>query len=78
MIIATKHNNLAYNKAVTQVAKKYVKAQRLQEGMLNRVESLIRSFDSCLSCATQMMGQMPLDIELIDVEGKVVDRKTRQ
>ena len=73
--IATEHNNLAYNKAVTQVAKKYVKAQRLQEGMLNRVESVIRSFDPCLSCATHMMGQMPLDIQLIDVEGKLVDRK---
>ena len=77
MIIATEHNNLAYNKAVTQVAKKYVKAKKLQEGMLNRVESVIRSFDPCLSCATHMVGQMPLDVQLIDVEGKLLDRKTR-
>ncbi len=78
MIIATEHNNLAYNKAVTQVAKKYVKAQKLQEGMLNRVESVIRSFDPCLSCATHMVGQMPLDIQLFNAEGKLVDRKIRQ
>jgi NAD-reducing hydrogenase large subunit len=77
MIIATEHNNLAYNKAVTQVAKKYVKAQKLQEGMLNRVESVIRSFDPCLSCATHMVGQMPLDVQLFNAEGKLVDRKTR-
>jgi len=77
MIIATEHNNLAYNKAVTQVAKKYVKAQKLQEGMLNRVESVIRSFDPCLSCATHTVGQMPLDIQLIDAEGKVVDHQMR-
>ena len=32
MIIATEHNNLAFNQAVTQVAKKYVKAEKLQEG----------------------------------------------
>ncbi len=78
MIIATEHNNLAYNKAVTQVAKKYVKAQKLQEGMLNRVESVIRSFDPCLSCATHMVGQMPLDVQLINAEGKLVDRRISQ
>jgi len=77
MIIATEHNNLAYNKAVTQVAKKYVKAKQLQEGMLNRVEAVIRAFDPCLSCATHAVGQMPLEVQLIDAEGKVIDRKIR-
>jgi NAD-reducing hydrogenase large subunit len=77
MIIATEHNNIAYNKAVTQVAKKYVKAQKLQEGMLNRVEAVIRAFDPCLSCATHAVGQMALDVQLIDAEGKLVDRKIR-
>ena len=77
MIIATEHNNLAYNQAVTQVAKKYVKAKRLSEGMLNRVEAVIRAFDPCLSCATHAVGQMPLQVQLIDSEGKLVDRKIR-
>jgi NAD-reducing hydrogenase large subunit len=77
MIIATEHNNLAYNKAITQVAKKYVKAKQLQEGMLNRVEAVIRAFDPCLSCATHAVGQMPLEVQLIDIEGNVVDRKIR-
>jgi NAD-reducing hydrogenase large subunit len=77
MIIATEHNNLAYNKAITQVAKKYVKAKQLQEGMLNRVEAVIRAFDPCLSCATHAVGQMPLELQLIDTESNVVDRKIR-
>jgi len=77
MIIATEHNNLAYNKAVTQVAKKYVKAKQLQEGMLNRVEAVIRAFDPCLSCATHAVGQMPLEVRLVDSEGNIVDRVTR-
>jgi NAD-reducing hydrogenase large subunit len=77
MIIATEHNNLAYNKAVTQVARKYVKAKQLQEGMLNRVEAVIRAFDPCLSCATHAVGQMPLEVQLIDAEGKIIDRKIR-
>ncbi|MCW3996160.1 MAG: Ni/Fe hydrogenase subunit alpha [Candidatus Bathyarchaeota archaeon] len=77
MIIATEHNNIAYNKAITQVAKKYVKARELQEGMLNRVEAVIRAFDPCLSCATHAVGQMPLDVQLVDSSGKLVDRKIR-
>ncbi len=77
MIIATEHNNIAYNKAVTQVAKKYVKARELQEGMLNRVEAVIRAFDPCLSCATHAVGQMPLEIKLIDANGTILDRKIR-
>jgi NAD-reducing hydrogenase large subunit len=77
MIIATEHNNIAYNMAVTQVAQKYVKARKLQEGMLNRVEAVIRAFDPCLSCATHAVGQMPLDIKLVDSTGQVVDRKIK-
>lgn len=77
MIIATEHNNIAYNKAVTQVAKKYVKAGELQEGMLNRVEAVIRAFDPCLSCATHAVGQMPLEIKLFDANGRLLDRKVR-
>ena len=77
MIIATEHNNSAYNKAVTQVARKYVKARKLEEGMLNRVEAVIRAFDPCLSCATHAVGSMPLDVQLLDSEGKLIDRVVR-
>jgi NAD-reducing hydrogenase large subunit len=74
MIIATEHNNLSYNKAVTQVAKKYIKGKHLQEGMLNRVEAVVRAFDPCLSCATHAVGKMPMEVQLIDSEGKLVER----
>jgi NAD-reducing hydrogenase large subunit len=77
MIIATEHNNSAYNKAVTQVAKKYVKARKLEEGMLNRVEAVIRAFDPCLSCATHAVGSMPLHVKLLNAEGTLVDEVTR-
>jgi NAD-reducing hydrogenase large subunit len=78
MVIATEHNNIAYNMAITQVAKKYIKARELQEGMLNRVEAVIRAFDPCLSCATHALGSMPLDIQLIAYDGALLDRKIRQ
>jgi NAD-reducing hydrogenase large subunit len=77
MIIASEHNNLAYNRAITQVAKKYVIKKQLTEGMLNRVEAVIRAFDPCLSCATHALGKMALDIRLINFRGKLIDRIIR-
>lgn len=77
MIIATVNNNIAYNRAVTQVAKKYVDGKQLSEGLLNRVEAVIRAFDPCLSCATHSWGSMALDVQLYDWEGRLIDRLTR-
>jgi len=77
LIIATGHNNLAMNRGVKQVAQRFVDGNKLQEGMLNRVEAVIRCFDPCLSCATHALGQMPLDIELRNAKGQTLDRVTR-
>jgi NAD-reducing hydrogenase large subunit len=73
MIVSTGHNNLAMNKGVQHVARKYVKAKKLKEGMLNRVEAVIRCYDPCLSCATHAVGKMPIVVELQDAAGTVVD-----
>ncbi|MBV5308226.1 nickel-dependent hydrogenase large subunit, partial [Chromatium okenii] len=77
LIIATGHNNLAMNQAIKQVAETYVDGNHLQEGMLNRVEAVIRCFDPCLSCASHAFGQMPLRIELKNAAGQIVDTLTR-
>jgi NAD-reducing hydrogenase large subunit len=77
LIVSTGHNNLAMNKSITAVAKKYVKADKLQEGMLNRVEAAIRCYDPCLSCATHAVGKMPIAIELRNAAGQVVDSLRR-
>jgi NAD-reducing hydrogenase large subunit len=63
--------------AVTQVAKKYVTKKKLNEGVLNRVEAVVRAFDPCLSCATHELGKMALDVQLYDSEQKLVDRLIR-
>lgn len=77
LIIATVNNNLAFNKAITQVAKKYVNCRKLNEGMLNRVEAVVRAFDPCLSCATHAIGEMPLRIQLYDSENNLIDEISR-
>lgn len=77
LIVATGHNNLAMNRGVLQVAKHYVNGAHLEEGMLNRVEAVIRTFDPCLSCATHAQGEMPLQIRLIGHDGEVLDELKR-
>ncbi len=77
LIIATGNNNLAMNRGVYQVAKQYVKADRLEEGMLNRVEAVIRAYDPCLSCSTHAIGKMPLHIQLLAPDGSVLREVAR-
>ncbi|HKJ68343.1 MAG TPA: nickel-dependent hydrogenase large subunit, partial [bacterium] len=77
LIIATGHNNLAMNQAILQVAKQYVKSDALEEGMLNRVEAVIRAFDPCLSCSTHAAGKMPLRIRLVSPEHEILDELVR-
>jgi NAD-reducing hydrogenase large subunit len=77
LVIATGHNNLAMNRGVLQVARHFVRGAELNEGMLNRVEAVIRAFDPCLSCSTHDFGQMPLQVQLLDPEGTIVDEIKR-
>ena len=73
LIIATGHNNLAINRSIEQVSKQYVKANRLEEGMLNRVSAVVRAYDPCLSCSTHAGGIVPLRIELVGPRGEKLD-----
>lgn len=78
LIVSTTNNNQAYNEAVRLVAEEYISGKpEITEGMLNRVEVAIRAYDPCLSCATHALGQMPLEVELYDSSGQLVDRKRK-
>jgi NAD-reducing hydrogenase large subunit len=77
LVIATGQNNNAMNRGVLQAAKHYVKDGKFTEGILNRVEAVVRTFDPCLSCSTHAFGQMPLAISLVSAEGQIVDRVVR-
>ena len=77
LIVSTTHNNQAMNTAVREVAKQYLDGREITEGLLNHIEVAIRAFDPCLSCATHALGQMPLEVDLIDAGGRLVDAVTR-
>ena len=75
LIVATGHNNLAICRSVDQVARRYIDGAKMQEGMLNRVSAVVRAYDPCLSCSTHADGQYPLDIQLMNAAGAVVDQR---
>jgi len=77
LVIATGQNNKAMNLGVAHAAKHYIKDGKFTEGVLNRVEAVVRTFDPCLSCSTHAYGQMPLAISLLNADGEVVDQVIR-
>jgi NAD-reducing hydrogenase large subunit len=77
LLIATGQNALAMNRAVTQIARHYVKGPKIEEPILNRVEAGIRCFDPCLSCSTHALGQMPLHVELRRNDGTLLQELRR-
>jgi NAD-reducing hydrogenase large subunit len=77
LIVSTTSNNEPMNRAVEDVAKKFISGKEVTEGLLNHVEVAIRAYDPCLSCATHAMGQMPLIVELRDAQGELLDKVQR-
>ncbi len=76
LIVSTTHNNEGLNRAVRDVAVKQLSGQaQITEGMLNHIEVAIRAYDPCLSCATHALGQMPLQVELYDAGGGLLDAR---
>ena len=65
------------NRGVLQVARHFVHGEEIEEGMLNRVEALVRAYDPCLSCSTHAAGQIALQVELRSAEGVLLDELRR-
>ncbi|MEA5115335.1 MAG: Ni/Fe hydrogenase subunit alpha [Geobacteraceae bacterium] len=77
LVVSTGHNNMAMNRTITNIAKKYVKGENVSEGMLNRVEHGIRVYDPCLSCSTHAVGKMPLLIQVVSPDGSILKELRR-
>jgi NAD-reducing hydrogenase large subunit len=54
-----------------------IKDEHITDGMLNRLEAVIRAFDPCLSCSTHALGEMPLRVQVLNAEGIMVDERIR-
>jgi NAD-reducing hydrogenase large subunit len=74
LIVSTTNNNQAMNESIRAVAARHLTGREVTEGLLNHIEVAIRAYDPCLSCATHALGQMPLEVELLDAEGALLSR----
>jgi NAD-reducing hydrogenase large subunit len=77
LIVATGHNNLAMGQSVKQVATEYVRGDKLEEGMLNRVSAVVRAYDPCLSCSTHADGTIAMQVRLLSPNGKLLHELVR-
>jgi F420-non-reducing hydrogenase large subunit len=60
--------------SIKKAAEGLIKKGEVNEGLLNQVEMAFRNYDPCMSCATHSLpGQMPLEIQIKDAEGKLVE-----
>lgn len=77
LIVSTTSNNQAMNESVRSVANEYLEGHEITEGLLNHLEVAVRAYDPCLSCATHALGKMPLQVELLDADGMLLDQLTK-
>jgi F420-non-reducing hydrogenase large subunit len=78
LIVATVSNNAAMNMCVKEAAKQYVKNGVITEPIMNKIEMAVRAYDPCLSCATHVIGKMPLSVELYDSKGLLLDIRKKE
>ena len=77
IVVGTTHNNAPINMSVKSAAKALIKDGNYDQGILNQVEMAIRAYDPCLSCSTHKMdGSIPVKIEIVSSDGKVLDTLT--
>ena len=78
LIVSTTNNNQPMNTAVNLTAKAFMNGKaEITEPMMNAVEVAIRAYDPCLSCATHALGQMPLEMTIVNKNNVILDRKTK-
>ena len=77
LIVSTTNNNEPMNRAVAKVAQDHLQGVEITEGLLNHVEVAIRAYDPCLSCATHALGQMPLEVTVVDLQGQILSQKSK-
>jgi len=70
LIVGTTHNNASMNMSVKSAAIDLIKDGKYDQGILNKIEMMIRAHDPCLSCATHRLdGKLGVKIDIVDPEG---------
>jgi F420-non-reducing hydrogenase large subunit len=77
LVVATVQNNAAMNMSVRSAARQLIKGGKFDDGILNRVEMVIRPYDPCLSCGTHdMPGRIGIKLDIVDSDGHLIQSLT--
>ena len=75
LIVGTTHNSAAINIDVLRTARRLLDNGQSDEATLNKIESVIRAYDPCFSCAThELNGSLPVSMDICDSRGQVIRR----
>lgn len=67
LIVATTNNYADICMSIRDAAKGLIKADRVNDGLLNMVEMAFRAYDPCFGCSTHALpGETPLKINIYD------------
>ncbi len=73
LIVPTTSNTPAICMSIRDAAKALIHGDKVEEGVLNKVEMAFRAYDPCLACATHYaIGQMPLKIEIYNHKRELI------
>ncbi len=73
LIVGTTHNSAAINADVLKTARGVLEDGQSDEEALNRIETVIRAYDPCFSCATHNLnGTLPVKMDICDSRGNVM------
>jgi F420-non-reducing hydrogenase large subunit len=74
LIVATTNNTGAICMAIRDAAKELIHGGKADDGLLNMVEMFFRAFDPCFGCASHVLGQPVLTVDLKGPNGELVRR----
>ena len=78
LIVGTTNNYAPIAMSIKKAAEGLIKGGEVSEGLLNTIEMAFRNYDPCMSCATHSLpGQMPLEIEIKDTEGNLIETQSQ-
>lgn len=72
IIVATTHNNGAMNRSVLNISKKLIRGEEVDYRLANKIESVIRHYDPCLSCSTHVDGRFKVEVAVIGNDGRLL------
>jgi len=72
LIVATQNNAARISMDINKAAKTLIKSGKFDDGILNMVEMAFRAYDPCFACATHSISEMPLLVNIRNMDGEII------